>query len=134
MAIACKGGLPEWRRNLTHELNSDDKPECNNEYGEEEVDEDGHHYDHEDEDDQRYDHEDDDNDNHSVTTVGDGTLPFLDIQYQMHKSETFKHTNMKLSMRMITTAALPRLEMGTCLALTYINFKRTNMKFPKTQI
>ena len=44
MAIACKGGVPEWRRNLTHELNSDDKPECNNEYGEEEVDEDGHHY------------------------------------------------------------------------------------------
>ena len=33
MGIACKGGVPEWRRNLTHELNLDDKPECNNEYG-----------------------------------------------------------------------------------------------------
>ena len=57
------------------------------------------------------------------------------LNFQRHKYETFKHTNMKLSMRMITTtAALPRLEMGPCLALTYINFKRTNMKFPKTQI
>ena len=74
MAIACKGGLPEWRRNLTHELNLDDKPECNNEYGEEEVDEDGHHY----------DREDDDDDN------------------------------------MLLTTALPPLEMGPFLALTYI--------------
>ena len=69
MAIACKGGLPEWRRNLTHELNSDDKPECNNEYGEDEVDEDDH----------RYDREDDDDHNNSVATLGDGTLPCLDI-------------------------------------------------------
>ena len=68
MAIACKGGLPEWRRNLTHELNLDDKPECNNEYGEEEVDEDHH-----------YDREDDDDDNNRVATLGDGTFPCLDI-------------------------------------------------------
>ena len=45
VAIACKGGVPEWRRNLTHELNLGDKPECNNEYGDEEVDEEDHHYD-----------------------------------------------------------------------------------------
>ena len=56
------------------------------------------------------------------------------LHFQRHKYETFKHTNMKLSMRMITTAALPRLEMGPYLALTYINFKRTNMKFPNAQI
>ena len=47
VAIACKGGVPEWRRNLTHELNLDDKPKCYNEYGDddEEVDEEYHHYD-----------------------------------------------------------------------------------------
>ena len=32
VGIACKGGVPEWRRNLTHELNLDDKPESYNEY------------------------------------------------------------------------------------------------------
>ena len=69
MGIACKGGVPEWRRNLTHELNLGDKPECNNEYGDEEVDEDDH-YDH------RYGREDDNDDNNSV---GDGTLPCLDM-------------------------------------------------------
>ena len=86
MGIACKGGVPEWRRNLTHELNLGDKPECNNEYGDEEVDEDDH-YDREDEDDNRYGREDDNDDNNSVAIVGDGTLPFPDMN--------LKCTNMK---------------------------------------
>ena len=56
--------------NLTHELNFEDKPECNNEYGEDCGDVDEEHV-NEDEDDSHHDHEDDNDDNSSVATVGD---------------------------------------------------------------
>ena len=45
--------------NLTHELNFEDKPECNNEYGDECEDINDDHED-DDEDDNHCDHEDDD--------------------------------------------------------------------------